>query len=196
MLAPTVIRNVLSADVCAAVIRACQDDCTVPPIPALVAGEKLGADYLDARRTARIYPCGMPTVLSACRAAMVNMLNLSLPLSVALGSELSRVEECCESPRVVRYATGGKYLPHYDYLKETNDRMLTAILKLNDDHEGGDTTFPRLGFKFKLPVGAALVWSNYTDDGRPWEGSLHGGSVVTAGEKWIIPLWFRQFPVR
>ena len=44
-------------------------------------------------------------------------------------------------------------------------RKRSLMLALNDGYDGGETAFPRLGWRFKGKRGDALIWSSTTDDG-------------------------------
>src|SRR6056300_1077160 len=51
--------------------------------------------------------------------------------------------ENCEKLQVLRYKPGGFYKPHQDaFESDTNKRIYTCILALNDDYVGGETAFP------------------------------------------------------
>ena len=57
--------------------------------------------------------------------------------------------------------------------------------------KGGNTTFPNLNLEFKPVIGRALIWCNLTNTGEGNTNALHKGSVVDAGEKYILTNWFR-----
>jgi len=107
-----------------------------------------------------------------------------------------------EGLQILHYRVGGEYRPHFDYfdpatpgcalqLKHGGQRLLTIILYLNDVEGGGGTVFPELGLEFLPEKGAALMFASMTRDGALQPQSLHGGSPVTSGVKWIATRWIR-----
>jgi predicted 2-oxoglutarate/Fe(II)-dependent dioxygenase YbiX len=99
--------------------------------------------------------------------------------------------------QVLKYKPGGFYKPHQDAFKssvEKNPRLYTCIVALNDDYEGGETSFPNLGKDFKLNKGDVLLFNTLNDWGLRTEKALHGGKPVISGEKWICNLWIHRHP--
>jgi prolyl 4-hydroxylase len=100
-----------------------------------------------------------------------------------------------ESLQVLRYRPGQEYKPHFDAVAgEPNQRILTVLVYLTDDYEGGETLFLRTGLRFKGRRGDALVFRNALADGRADEMSQHAGLPVTKGEKLIASRWIRARP--
>jgi len=107
---------------------------------------------------------------------------------------------------VLHYAPGERYKPHVDYIPDTPEnaaqlaqrgqRIRTLLIYLNEDFDGGATTFPRLEAAFKPPRGAALVFDNVRPDGSIDPLTLHEGAPPTRGQKWVISKWFREKPLR
>lgn len=100
---------------------------------------------------------------------------------------------------ILRYRRTEQYRPHYDFLDPDDpdlvahgQRVRTALLYLNDGYEGGETYFlmPRLAFPGK--TGDVLVFDNIDQTGAPDLSARHAGMPVTAGEKWLATLWFRD----
>lgn len=101
----------------------------------------------------------------------------------------------CEKLQVLRYTPGGFYIPHQDCFEDDkNQRMYTCIMALNDEYDGGATSFPNLKKTYKLQKGDMLFFNTLNDWGRMTPQALHGGETVTRGEKWICNLWIRRFP--
>lgn len=123
-----------------------------------------------------------------------------------------RISELVGSPvehgepiQVLHYTPGTEYKPHFDYFDpahDGNDKMLamggqrisTLIMYLNDVPAGGSTVFPEVGLDVLPRKGNALYFAYATEDGQLDRRSLHGGSSVGAGEKWIATKWIRQRP--
>jgi prolyl 4-hydroxylase len=97
-----------------------------------------------------------------------------------------------EPLQVLRYRPGGEYKPHLDALPaETNQRVLTVLVYLSDDYEGGETSFPKSGLTVRGRTGDALLFRNAGPDGRPDPLSLHAGLPVTKGTKYLASRWIR-----
>jgi prolyl 4-hydroxylase len=113
-----------------------------------------------------------------------------------------------EAPTELHYAPGEQISNHYDFVdpKSTNDyageiarngqRLITFILYLNDDYEGGETAFPTLGFSHKGRVGEGIYFVNALPDMQPDLRMLHAGCPTTRGEKWIVTQFIRNRPTR
>ena len=62
---------------------------------------------------------------------------------------------------------------------------------LNPVEAGGATAFTQLGIQIEPQPGALLLWNNALPDGRPNPATLHAGTPVVAGVKYIITKWYR-----
>jgi len=106
-----------------------------------------------------------------------------------------------EGLQILRYRPGAQYRPHFDYfdpaqpgtaavLKRGGQRVGTLIMYLHVPKSGGGTVFPDVGLEVAPVKGHALFFSY----DRPHEstGTLHGGSPVTDGEKWVATKWMRE----
>lgn len=103
---------------------------------------------------------------------------------------------------LLRYAPGQEYLPHRDYLPPSHftaikdggsgQRLRTVISYLNTPAEGGDTAFPLLGMQVAAVAGRILRFDSIQPDGRLNAASLHAGTPVKQGLKWICTLWLRE----
>lgn len=102
-----------------------------------------------------------------------------------------------EAPMILNYQVGQQITPHFDFIDAraadyeqqiaaTGQRMVTFLLYLNDDYEGGETTFPELGIVNKGEMGSGLYFINAFADLSPDRRMLHTGSPPTRGEKWIV----------
>lgn len=97
-----------------------------------------------------------------------------------------------EPMQVLRYRPGGEYKPHMDALPaEANQRVLTVLVYLSDDYEGGETHFPHTGLSFRGGTGDALLFRNAGADGSPDPLSLHAGLPVARGTKYLASRWIR-----
>lgn len=117
---------------------------------------------------------------------VVNALNRRM--AAASGTRIDQGEPL----QLLRYRPGGEYKPHLDALPaEPNQRIMTMLVYLSDDFEGGETRFPHTGLTFRGRVGDALVFRNSGPDGRPDPLSLHAGLPVTRGAKYLASRWIR-----
>jgi prolyl 4-hydroxylase len=99
-----------------------------------------------------------------------------------------------------RYMVGQQFQPHTDwfpgpYYEPEEDRggqrSITAMAYLNRVEEGGSTFFPRLGINVEPRPGALLIWNNADEDGTPNPFTIHAGSPVVKGVKYVITKWYR-----
>lgn len=173
-------------------------------------------DYVIAAARPLLQPSAVvDSTLGGARAAAfrtsdgaaLGILALDLPL-IAIWRKLCRTAgvppERSELMGVLRYRPGEEYRPHHDYLpedaadysqvKRSGQRVATLLTPLNAGYEGGETVFPRLGLRFRLPAGDSLLFENAGGTGAPIEDSQHAGAPVTSGEKWMLTLWFRSKP--
>ena len=108
-----------------------------------------------------------------------------------------------EPLQVLHYLPGAEYKPHFDYFDAAqpgNDQVLamggqriaTVVMYLNDVEAGGSTVFPSLGLDVLPRRGSALYFAYSGAAGETDPRTLHGGSPVVAGEKWIATKWLRQ----
>jgi prolyl 4-hydroxylase len=114
-----------------------------------------------------------------------------------------------ESLQVVHYAETEQYRPHFDAYDMSTEkgkqrtakggqRLVTALMYLNEVEDGGGTIFPKLDIEVEAKPGRIVIFHNIADrdvqDLTRNPRSLHGGSPVWGGEKWACNLWFRAKP--
>lgn len=101
-----------------------------------------------------------------------------------------------------RYQVGQEFKPHNDWFYTTEkywadekrrggQRIFTAMAYLNDVEEGGATEFVNAGLSVAPKRGALIMWSSSDKNGAPNEGTLHAGTPVIAGTKYIVTKWYR-----
>ncbi len=101
-----------------------------------------------------------------------------------------------------RYLEGQQFKPHNDWFytsekywqnerKRGGQRSWTSMVFLNTVEEGGETHFTEAGLKIEPKPGVLLLWNNALPDGSPNEGTMHAGTPVTKGSKYIITKWYR-----
>jgi hypothetical protein len=110
-------------------------------------------------------------------------------------SLINKPFENAERLQVLRYKEGGRYEYHQDVCyQDKNKRLYTFIIALNDDYEGGETSFPNLNVEYKLKKGGALFFYTLDNHEVVTELAVHGGQPVKSGEKWICNLWVWKYP--
>jgi prolyl 4-hydroxylase len=121
---------------------------------------------------------------------VVNAINRRI--AAASGTKAAQAEPL----QVLSYGPGGEFKPHVDSVKESgNQRILTALIYLTEDYEGGETKFLRTGLSFRGRTGDLLLFRNVMADGRPDLMTEHAGLPVTKGRKMIASRWiWRQAP--
>jgi len=108
-----------------------------------------------------------------------------------------------EGLQILHYPTGAESTAHFDFLMPANEankesiarsgqRIATFILYLNDVQAGGETLFPHVGWSVAARRGQALFFEYGNAQGRTDPMSLHAGTPVRAGEKWIATKWVRE----
>lgn len=101
-----------------------------------------------------------------------------------------------EPLQILRYAVGQEYRQHHDAIPNAdNQRILTFLIYLNEDFEGGETAFPKVGLQFRGKSGDALMFSNVVD-GQPDPLAIHIGMPVTGGTKFLASRWLREAPLK
>ncbi|QUL55203.1 2OG-Fe(II) oxygenase [Paenibacillus tritici] len=99
--------------------------------------------------------------------------------------------------QVLLYTPGQEYLPHFDFFAQTsrasnNNRISTLLLYLNDVEEGGQTDFPMLNLSVFPNKGMAVYFEYFYDNHELNEFTLHAGTPVIKGEKWVATMWMRR----
>ena len=125
------------------------------------------------------------------------------PIDEGIAALLGIVPANGETMQGQRYAPGQHFRAHHDYFAESESywqkmkatggqRTWTAMIYLNDVAEGGATWFPRAGLRVAPKRGLLLAWNNMAADGSPNEQTLHEGTPVVRGTKYIVTKWFRE----
>lgn len=101
-----------------------------------------------------------------------------------------------------RYLPGQEFKPHNDWFytdqeywkeerKRGGQRCWTAMAFLNTVEEGGHTHFTEVGASIEPKPGVLLIWNNATPDGEPNLDTMHAGTPVIEGEKYVLTKWYR-----
>ena len=152
--------------------------------PAMVGERSTGQTYRVDGRTCETAGFGLVSEDPAIHA-------LNRRLAAASGSTVQQGEPL----QVLRYSPGQEYQPHYDLTTGSNPRIMTFLVYLNDDFDGGETAFVKTGLKFKGATGDGILFRNAADDGTPDLNAEHAGLPVTRGTKLIASRWIRARPI-
>lgn len=119
------------------------------------------------------------------------------PAVVALNRRIAAISgssyDAGEALALLRYSPGQEYRPHFDFVEGAdNRRLMTALIYLNDDYEGGETAFVRTGLKVKGKAGDVILFRNEGIDSGPNPQSEHAGLPITKGTKYLATRWIRE----
>jgi len=155
----------------------------------LTVATKTGGEEVNADRTSNgmFFQRGENELVQRIEARIARLVNWP--------------EENGEGLQVLHYEPGTEYKPHYDYfdpnepgtptiLKRGGQRVATVIMYLAEPEKGGGTIFPDVNLEVAPRRGNAVFFSY--ERPHPSTRSLHGGSPVLAGEKWIATKWLRE----
>ena len=120
-------------------------------------------------------------------------------MSDVLGIE----NDYAETMQAQRYREGQEFKAHHDFFHPSQDyweqegpaggqRSWTAMIFLNEPDGGGTTEFPNISIGVRPQAGMMLIWNNMNVDGTLNYKTLHTGTPVTAGVKYVITKWYRQ----
>jgi len=113
-------------------------------------------------------------------------------LNVRIAAASKTAVDQGEPLQILRYSVGEEFRPHFDAsVGIANQRILTALVYLNEDYEGGETSFLEAGLNVKGRTGDAIIFRNAREDGTPDPNSRHAGLPVTRGVKLIASRWIR-----
>lgn len=108
-----------------------------------------------------------------------------------------------EVTKLLRYEPGQQFSLHADFQEPTTpalareieihgQRVATFLVYLNDDYEGGETEFTRVGIRHRGSRGGALWFSNVDRQGAPDHRTVHAGLPPAVGTKWLLSQWVRS----
>jgi prolyl 4-hydroxylase len=112
--------------------------------------------------------------------------------------------ENAEDLQVVKYEPNGYYNEHHDsccddsteckdFLKRGGNRVLTMVIYLNDNFEGGATRFINLDKDIKPNKYSGILFFPMNKNGdKCHTNSLHAGLPIKSGEKYIANVWIRE----
>jgi prolyl 4-hydroxylase len=151
-------------------------------------------DYIDESRT------NSSAIFNIMQADLVQLL-VQARMSIACGQPMNHME----ASTVLHYGVGETIGNHYDFVdpshpdyavevRTSGNRVVTFLVYLNDDYDGGETDFPRVGVSHRGRRGEGLYFVNTHLDGQPNVLTLHSGRPPTRGEKWVFSQFVRNRP--
>jgi len=123
---------------------------------------------------------------------------LKIPQELVNEGRTGEYNGIAENLNVLNYPKGGEYTPHYDVGADgiVASRWASGLLYLNTPEKGGGTSFPKakmedgsVGTYVDAIKGNFLFFYDLLEDGNVDLRSLHAGTTVDEGEKWVSPLW-------
>eukprot|EP00929_Paragymnodinium_shiwhaense_P052709 TRINITY_DN26401_c0_g1_i2.p1 TRINITY_DN26401_c0_g1~~TRINITY_DN26401_c0_g1_i2.p1 ORF type:complete len:178 (-),score=25.21 TRINITY_DN26401_c0_g1_i2:73-606(-) len=93
---------------------------------------------------------------------------------------------------MVRYEPGQCFKVHHD----GSMRSSTVFIYLNDVEGGGETYFPKLGYKVRPVARAAVMWHNRLPDGSADMRMVHEALPTTEGIKYGVNCFVAHTPLR
>ena len=120
-------------------------------------------------------------------------------IAASLGADTRRFEVT----KLLRYEPGQQFGLHADFqepetpalareLELHGQRVLTFLVYLNEDYDGGETEFPRVGLRYRGRRGDALYFVNADAAGIPDHRTVHAGLPPASGTKWLLSQWVRN----
>ena len=180
-----VFGNLLSDEECDALIALAQPRMA----RSLTVATQTGGEEINQDRTSSgmFFQRGETALITTIEARIAELLRWPL--------------ENGEGLQVLHYQSGAEYKPHYDYfdpdapgtpsiLKRGGQRVGTLVMYLGEPEKGGGTVFPDVHLEVAPQRGNAVFFSY--ERPHPSTKTLHGGSPVRAGHKWIATKWLRE----
>jgi prolyl 4-hydroxylase len=179
-----VVRNVATPDECAALMKVIDSDL----VPSMLMAPTPDREFRTSQ-TCNLDPA----------VPIVGKVDRRILEVVGIQGELG------ETIQGQRYAVGQQFKPHFDYFFPSEpywphvdasggQRTWTAMLFLNEPEAGGQTIFTEVGVSVRPRTGNLLVWNNLTPEGELNQRSMHTGSPVAAGTKYVLTKWYRERP--
>jgi len=116
---------------------------------------------------------------------------------VQIDESMLNMSKSAETIQLVKYKKDQYYNYHHDYgTDRPNSRYITFLMYLNTPEEGGETAFREAqcfgrkeALSFKARKGEAMFFYNILPDGNADTHTLHSGTHVRKGEKFMTNLW-------
>lgn len=149
--------------------------------PATVYGSSVsGTIEQSVRRTFRVKPSNETVAL---------VIQKLLVLKSAIEKHFEVVLKECEDPQFLRYREGDFFVAHQDgntgFLRlPTEQRLISTVIFLNGDYDGGSLVFSNLRERFRVPCEPGMLLAFRSE-------TTHEVTPVTHGERYSIASWYR-----
>jgi len=93
-----------------------------------------------------------------------------------------------ETWQLLKYEKDNQFSPHFDNGGSIDKRLFTILIYLNDDFEGGTTTFNNENIVLTPQTGKMVIFKNLKNritDNK----SMHSGDVIKSGTKFLLVNW-------
>lgn len=112
-----------------------------------------------------------------------------------------------EGTAILNYKPGEEISEHYDFvnpgltnyeqeIRDNGQRIITFLIYLNNEYEGGETVFTELDKSYRGDTGDGIYFVNALPDGTSDPRTRHAGRPTTQGEKWIVSQFIRNQEVK
>jgi prolyl 4-hydroxylase len=175
-----IIDDFLDADECLTIIKSSKGDLVPSPLT------RVDPDNPNFRTSQTCYFNGKDPSQNAIEEKICKILGVPLNTS--------------EKSQIQYYDVGNEFKTHCDGFWPGFDdvhlvagqRTWTFMIYLNDVTKGGETTFTKINESITPKRGRAVAWYNTTENGSVDEQTMHQGSPVQEGKKWIVTKWIRD----
>ena len=189
-------RTILSEDPLVYVVENFATDKECDEIVFLATGKLEKAKVVDETGNSIIHSARTGSNVFIGHSETLYVKNLSERIARLVGISLKNAEKM----QVVHYGITETYDYHNDgfrdgskALENGGQRIMTALLYLNNVEEGGSTSFKNLKIDVQPQKGKLLVFETVKrGSNKIHEGALHAGMPVTKGEKYACNFWFRE----
>ena len=135
----------------------------------------------SVRRTFRVKPS------SETVAVVIQKL---LTQKAAVEKHFGVVLNECEEPQFLRYREGDFFVAHQDgntglLRLETEQRLISTVIFLNSDYDGGSLMFSNLRERFEVSSQPGMLAAFRSE-------TTHEVTPVTHGERYSIASWYRS----
>ena len=187
-----IFRNLLPPPICRWLIRLSKERLK----PALVYDAANRRNYVSETRTNSI------AEFNLMENEFLHFL-IQQKMSAASGIPMQQME----GTAILNYQPGEEISPHFDFVDPKMDnydheiatngqRIMTFLIYLNEEYEGGETVFTELDLSFKGNTGDGMYFINSLPDGSADTRTRHSGTPPTSGEKWIVSQFIRNREVK
>jgi prolyl 4-hydroxylase len=164
--------------------------------PALVYDSENKRNYLSKTRTNSI------AEFNLIENEFLHFL-IQKKMSIACNIPMKQME----GTAILHYKPGEEISEHFDFvdpnlpnyeqeIRDNGQRIITFLIYLNEEYEGGETAFTELDLSYKGQTGDGIYFVNALPDGSSDLRTKHAGRPTSSGEKWIVSQFIRNREVK